>query len=481
MEYICSKSSLSGHIVVPGSKSHTIRCLLLAAMSDGECRIINPLPSADCLSAAHAIKAFGAEVDIGCEVDDFGKPLGIPATEWIVKGAGENFHLPSNTIDVGNSGSTLYFFTPVASVFEGKSIFTGDESICKRPVNHLLDALRQLGAFAQTTRKGIDAPPFEVIGPIKAGKVTTDGRLSQYISGLMMASTLLDGKLEIELTDPKETPYLTMTQIWLKSVGFDVEISPNFKKISAQGPHKIKAFEKIIPSDWEGVAFPLVAAILTKSDITIDGIDLSGSQGDDEIIEVLEALGVELNTDVVDDASTVGNLKIFGSKIKTLSINKDLIEKARKQRIKKTGKCSFYFADDELHINLSGWPDAVCAICVLASFVNGTIVLEDLGVCRQKETDRLKVMAEELKKFNVDITEKDDFLKVKGSSKNFDKIKESSVFVESYDDHRVAMSFACLGFALNKTKVIINNGQCCSVSFPEFFEKMQKIGAVVEK
>ena len=90
-------------------------------------------------------------------------------------------------------------------------------------------------------------------------------------------------------------------------------------------------------------------------------------------------------------------------------------------------------------------------------------------------------MAKELKKFNVDITEKDDFLKVKGDSKNFDKIKESSVFVESYDDHRVAMSFACLGFALNKTKVIINNGQCCSVSFPKFFEKMQKIGAVVEK
>ena len=225
MNISASRKKLSGNITVPGSKSHTIRALLLAALADGTSYIENPLPSADCLSAAHAITAFGAEIDIGCPVNKNGIPEGIPSNTWIVKGAGKNAHLPSCEIDVGNSGSTLYFFTPVAATFKGTSFFTGDSSICTRPVNHLLDSLRQLGCTAETTRKDVDAPPFSVTGPILPGSVVTDGRLSQYISGLMMASVLIDGTLNITLTDPKETPYLTMTNLWLASVGLPVSIS----------------------------------------------------------------------------------------------------------------------------------------------------------------------------------------------------------------------------------------------------------------
>ena len=115
MNYKSTKQNISGTIIVPGSKSHTIRALLLAALAEGVSHIKNPLPSADCLSAAHAIKAFGAQVDIGCPVDEKGLPCGTPADTWIVTGAGKNAHLPKCQIDVGNSGSTLYFFTPVAA------------------------------------------------------------------------------------------------------------------------------------------------------------------------------------------------------------------------------------------------------------------------------------------------------------------------------------------------------------------------------
>ena len=303
MNYKSTKQNISGTIIVPGSKSHTIRALLLAALAEGVSHIKNPLPSADCLSAAQAIKAFGAQVDIGCPVDEKGLPCGTPADTWIVTGAGKNAHLPNFQIDVGNSGSTLYFFTPVAATFPGKSSFTGDESICKRPVNHLLDALRQLGAEAKTDRDGVDAPPFTVTGPIKAGKVVTDGRLSQYISGLMMASLLIDGELDIQLTDPKEVPYLTMTQLWLKNVGVNVDISPDYKKIKTYGKKDIKAFDTIIPSDWEGVAFPLMAAILSGSDIVIDGIDTTGSQGDDAIVPLLQSLGADLSIEKTSETS----------------------------------------------------------------------------------------------------------------------------------------------------------------------------------
>ena len=462
MNYKSTKQNISGTIIVPGSKSHTIRALLLAALAEGVSHIKNPLPSADCLSAAHAIKAFGAQVDIGCPVDEKGLPCGTPADTWIVTGAGKNAHLPNFQIDVGNSGSTLYFFTPVAATFSGKSSFTGDESICKRPVNHLLDALRQLGAEAKTDRDGVDAPPFTVTGPIKAGKVVTDGRLSQYISGLMMASLLIDGELDIQLTDPKEVPYLTMTQLWLKNVGVNVDISPDYKKIKTYGKKDIKAFDTIIPSDWEGVAFPLMAAILSGSDIVIDGIDTTGSQGDDAIVPLLQSLGADLSIEKTSETS--GKLFVKGSNSQNLTT--------------KNGN----FKDDILRINIAGFPDAICALSALACFVDGTVILEDTEVCRKKETDRIKVMCSELSKLGANVV--DGLTLPKDDSFYGDQIiiygNKNALHggtVESYDDHRVAMSLACFGLGLENHEVVVKDGQCCSVSFPGFFEKMNQLGA----
>ena len=448
MNYKSTKQNISGTIIVPGSKSHTIRALLLAALAEGVSHIKNPLPSADCLSAAQAIKAFGAQVDIGCPVDEKGLPCGTPADTWIVTGAGKNAHLPNFQIDVGNSGSTLYFFTPVAATFPGKSSFTGDESICKRPVNHLLDALRQLGAEAKTDRDGVDAPPFTVTGPIKAGKVVTDGRLSQYISGLMMASLLIDGELDIQLTDPKEVPYLTMTQLWLKNVGVNVDISPDYKKIKTYGKKDIKAFDTIIPSDWEGVAFPLMAAILSGSD--------------DAIVPLLQSLGADLSIEKTSETS--GKLFVKGSNSQNLTT--------------KNGN----FKDDILRINIAGFPDAICALSALACFVDGTVILEDTEVCRKKETDRIKVMCSELSKLGANVV--DGLTLPKDDSFYGDQIiiygNKNALHggtVESYDDHRVAMSLACFGLGLENHEVVVKDGQCCSVSFPGFFEKMNKLGA----
>ena len=124
-------------IRVPGSKSHTIRALILAAMSEGSTKIFNPLKSADALSTAAAIKKIGAEVTFNDEQN-----------VWIVRGAGKNLHLPDTEIDVGNSGSLMYFLTPVLATLKGRCKVTGDESIQKRPVDHLIDALNQLGADA---------------------------------------------------------------------------------------------------------------------------------------------------------------------------------------------------------------------------------------------------------------------------------------------------------------------------------------------
>ncbi|MCQ2982851.1 MAG: 3-phosphoshikimate 1-carboxyvinyltransferase, partial [Treponemataceae bacterium] len=151
----------------------------------------------------------------------------------------------------------------------------------------------------------------------------------------------------------------------------------------------------------------------------------------------------------------------------------------------KTPKLAVKDPSGVLRVNISGFPDAVCALAVLAAFTDGTVVLDDTGVCRKKETDRIKVMQDELRKLGADVTdgltlsETDplygDCLVIHGSS---DISRLHGATVESYLDHRVAMSFACMGLGLPAGETItVKDAECCSVSFPGFFQVMNSIGA----
>ena len=444
MRITASNTSLSGHIQVPGSKSHTIRALILSAMADGVSHIYNPLPSADCLSTSKAIPLMGAGVDLSKDV-------------WTVKGAGKSLHLPDNVVDVGDSGSLLYFLSPIAATFDGWSVFTGDESIRKRPVYHVIDALKQMGAEAFTTKEGSRCCPMIIKGPVNSkNKVITEGSVSsQYISGLMMAALVMEGGLEIELTDPKETPYLTMTKEWLDRIGAECFISEDFKHISVKGKSDIKAFDTTIPSDWEGVAFPLMAGLITDSCITIDNVDVNGTQGDARIVDILKSVGADIRYDKQ-------NLVVRGGK----RLSTDNLK------------------DHELHVEISAFPDAICAVAGIACFIEGTTVIEDACVCRRKETDRLKVMNQNLTLLGAEVIEEDDRLIITGHSP-FNKdgsvntnFKLHGAEVESYNDHRVAMSMACLGLGLpSGEKITVKDAECCAVSFPDFYKLMNNINA----
>ncbi len=451
MKAIAKKSVLSGHITVPGSKSHTIRALILAAMADGTSHISNPLPSNDCLSTAAAVRKVGAEVDFGD--DGSGSPKAGGSSVWTVRGAGPGLHLPEGPIDVGNSGSLMYFLCPVLSTLQGECTFTGDESICRRPVNHLIDALCQFGAKGRSLKTGPDGspgttPPFTFCGPIDVNKkLVTEGALSQYISGFMMAASRLQGKLEMELTNPKETPYLTMTKLWLESVGVPVSISPDFKHITVTGPVPFKAFDRAVPSDWEGVAFPLIAALLSDSEIVIDNVDGSGSQGDDKIVEVLQSVGADIEWRRQEEQLVVRG----GKKLSTASL-----------------------PNGELVVEMSAFPDAICALAVAACFIEGKTIFTDIDICRKKETDRIKAMTSELTKLGAHIVDEGYRMVVYGDG----GASLHGGEVESYKDHRIVMSLACLGLGLAAgEEVTVKDAEWCSVTFPGFFEVMNKIGA----
>ncbi|MGN0730210.1 3-phosphoshikimate 1-carboxyvinyltransferase [Treponema sp.] len=458
MKIIAKNTILHGHIQVPGSKSHTIRALLLASLAEGTSFIRNPLPSADCLSTSRAVPLIGAKITL----DENSRKTG---QTWTVEGAGGKIHLPDNVVDVGNSGSLLYFMSPIAATFDGWSIFTGDESIRKRPVDHVTDALRQLGAQAFTAKEKSGTCPLLIKGPVKSGcTVKTGGELSQYISGMMMAATRMNGTLKIELSNPKETPYLFMTKKWLESCGVNARISDDYKHIEVDGPVKIRSFDTVIPSDWEAVAFPLIAALITDSEITVDNVDLGGTQGDSAIVDVLKSLGADIDLNTENSSLTVRGGKKAKDGIGRLSAE--------------------HLDNGELHVNLSGFPDAVCALAAVSCFVEGTVFIEDISVCRKKETDRIAVLKSELEKLGASVEEGSDFIAIHGHSPVLRDGSANPDFslhgaeVNSYLDHRVAMSLACLGLGLGAgQEVKVADAECCSVSFPEFFEAMNKIGA----
>lgn len=433
MNVISKKMSLSGSVSVPGSKSHTIRAGIFAALASGTSTIRNPLPSADCLSCLDVIAAFGAKVD---------KLPGV----WKVTAPEQGLSVPSRVVDVGDSGSVLYFMTPVAATLPGWTVITGDASICTRPVDGLLEALRTLGAEAFTTRLDSKAPPAVVKGPFLPGHVEMEGNLSQQVSGIMMAAPRLLGKTVIDLRNPKEKPFLLMTCRWLESVGIRVVYDESkLDHFEVTGPQAYASFDRTIPSDWEGVAFPLVAAIITGSALNIEHVDCTGSQGDEAIVGILQEMGADVELDLATET-----LVVNGS-----GKNRDPV---------RLSGGSF---------NCAGFPDAVPSLAVAACFAEGDTTLTDIGVCRLKETDRITLMREELAKLGASCDEGPDWLTIHGTA---GKGLHGGV-VDSHDDHRIAMALAVAGLAIEGNGVTVRDAECCAVSFPGFYDIMNGIGA----
>ncbi|MGI5854338.1 MAG: 3-phosphoshikimate 1-carboxyvinyltransferase [Bacillota bacterium] len=424
MKAHASPSTLEGRLSVPGSKSHTIRAVIISTLSEGRSVFTNPLPSQDCLSAVKVCSAYGARAEVGKD-------------QWTIEGVGRNLVVPSDIVDAGNSGTTFYFVAAMAALLDQWSVLSGDHQIRRRPVRALLRTLEALGATAFTTRRDVDAAPIVVRGPLKAGTVKTSGNFSQFISGPLLVSPMIEGTTRIEVENAKEKPYLQMTVDWMTQHGIKLDYdSKNYSYFEIKGPQKYSNVNARIPSDWESVAFPLVAAAVTDSKLTIDDLDLDGNQGDAAIVDVLQEMGANIQVDHAHNSLTVtGGSKLHG-----------------------------------ITVNCSDIPDALPILSVAACFAEGTTKLTGVEMVRAKETDRVAVMHQELAKMGAHIEETHDSMTIHGGH------QLTGAVVSSHDDHRVAMSLAVAGL-FAKGKTVVNDAQCVSVSFPGFFEIMNRVGA----
>lgn len=410
-------------ILVPASKSHTIRALLVASFARGVSRILNPLDSQDTASCLNACRLFGAGITEG-------KTSGGERI-LIVEGNSGRPGTPSLPVDVGNSGTTLYFAAALAALAEGEVSFTGDRQICSRPSANLLRSLEELGAKVRCETGG--RAPFTVAGPLRGGKTSVECPTSQYLSALLLAAPLIsspEGGTFTEIDAPVlyEEPYVEMTLRWLDDQGIRME-RQGLRHFVIPGGQSYHAFEKAVPGDFSSATFFFCAAAVSGGPVTLRGLDMGDSQGDKAIVSILKSMGCTVKT-------AGANITLTGAPLKGRDIDMNAI------------------------------PDALPALAVTACFAEGKTRLLNVPQARLKETDRIAVMAGELSKMGARIRELPDGLEIEGGA------GLRGCRVDGHADHRVVMALAVAALAA-RGDTEIETAEAASVTFPGFFDLLE--------
>ena len=419
---IVRKSQLSGACTLPASKSQTMRALLFAMLADGTSIIKNALPSPDTDAMIQACRQFGALIT---RTDN----------QLTVVGTAGNVKTPTKVIHAGNSGQVLRFMACIAGLQPGKVDITGDHSIChSRPVKPLLSALKQLGLRTQSIHNN-DRPPICIQGSYLNNHAVLDGSDSQPISGLLMAAAFRDQvTTHLEVFNAGETPWVMLTLDWLQRMSINVQHA-DFKQYTITGKKTVPAFTYTVPSDLSAMAFPLIAALITQSTLTLNRIDLKDPQGDKAILDIVQRMGAQLTIDTHQQTLTVYPSPALRG----------------------------------ITVDINHCIDTLPILSVLACFSQGTTHITGATVARFKESNRLEAMHAELSKLGADITLTEDGLIIRPAT-----LRAASV--TSHTDHRVAMACAVAGLALPEPSVI-QDTDCIAKSFPGFESCFQQIHA----
>ncbi|MBN1244669.1 3-phosphoshikimate 1-carboxyvinyltransferase [Candidatus Bathyarchaeota archaeon] len=416
---------LKGEVCAPPSKAYTQRMLIAAALAHGTSKISGPLVSDDTAAALRAVRALGAKVKVAedCWTVEGTQPL---------KGAKE-------PIDCGESGATLRFMIPVAALAPEPSVFVFGESLERRPIEPLLQSLKQLGADAQPQRLGSKAAIRVQGGGISGGKTIMQGDVSsQFISGLMFACPMARADTEITLTTPLESKgYVKMTQAVLAEHGIKISLSEGFDCLRIPANQTYKPCDHRVPGDFSSAAFLLAAAAVTRSSVSVKNLDYETVQGDKAVLGILKRMGVngKVCPDHVEIEGTGGLLRA-------------------------------------VDVDARDIPDLVPVCAVLACYAKGTSKIHDAHRLRYKESDRLLSLYLELKKMGAQIAMDEGSLTVKGPCALHGAV------VDPHNDHRIAMACAVAALGANG-ETRIQNAECVRKSYPRFFHALRALGVDV--
>jgi 3-phosphoshikimate 1-carboxyvinyltransferase len=414
MERCVEPSQVKGQIKAPASKSMTQRAIAAALLADGQSIIFNPSYCDDSLAAMSIACGLGARVEPH------------PA-ELKIHGSGI---LKEQKLNCGESGLAIRMFSPIASLYPAEITMVGANSLKKRPMFMIEDALNQLGVKCTSTDGFL---PLTIQGPIKGGYCEIDGSVSsQLLTGLLMALPLAVKDSEIKVSNLKSKPYIDMTIEILRSFGITVQ-STGYDIFKIPGNQKYIPHNYTVESDWSGGAFLLVAGAI-NGQLNVQGLRTDSLQSDMAILKALEKAGARMKIAEDQIAISKSELKAF-------------------------------------EFDATESPDLFPPLVALASYSKGVSIIKGVSRLIYKESDRAAALKEEFGKMNINIEIIDDLMRVTGG-------QPGGARVESHDDHRISMAVAVAALGA-KSKVNIRDSQCVAKSYPGFFDDIKHLGAIV--
>ncbi len=404
-------------IQVPGSKSYTHRTLIAAALSNGVCGVDNPLRSEDTLLTLHALEQMGIAID-----DQPGRV--------VVHGRNGHFDTVARPIDFRNSGTSMRLFGALVVLGQGPYTLTGTRRMCERPMQALLNSLVQLGVPAHSLKSNGCPPVIIVGGQCSGGHTTIDCSISsQYLSALLLIAPCLARGLTVDVIQgPVSKPYIDMTVDIMNAFGVDLH-RDGYTRFEVPGGQAYRAGDYAVEPDASNAGYFWAAAAVTGSRVKVGDLSMTSRQGDVGLVNVFEQMGCRVDHEADGIAVTGADLAA-------------------------------------VDVDMGHMPDVVPTLAVVAAFAKGTTIIRNVAHLRAKECDRLAAVAAELAKMGIETRALDNELHVVGGQPN-------GAEIATYDDHRMAMSFAVAG--LKTPGVHIQNPGCVAKSFPNYWDIFEQL------
>lgn len=413
-------SDLNAKVRVPGSKSLTNRALIVAALAEGKSLLTGALDSIDTQVLIRALNEVGIPTTHN------------PAKATIeVQGQAGAIPVSQASLDLSNSGTSLRFLTAMLALGNGKYRLDGSARMRERPIADLLNALNRIGAIARS-ESGNGCPPVILDAEgLDGGFVGVRGDVSsQFLSGLLMALPYARNASEIEVDGVLVSiPYVQMTIEVMKSFGVRVENRKNKRFVVRPGQYMARNYE--IEPDASAASYFFALAAITGGKVCVEGLGSRSMQGDMDFVQVLSHMGCHL--EMTDHRTTVSGGPLRG-----------------------------------VDVDMNAISDTVMTLAVVALFADSPTRIRNVAHIRHKETDRIAAVANELRKLGADVVEHYDGLTIiPPANANFRPAE-----IHTYDDHRMAMSFALAGLKISGVEIL--DPKCVNKTYPRYWDDLNQ-------
>ena len=411
--------NLSAEVSIPGSKSYTQRALIIASVAWGKSFLRNHLISEDVTFLIEGLRSLGA---------------GIVTTDEdiIISGTGGKISNPGKEIYLGNNGTAMRFLTGLVSIGKGEFALTGDGRLCERPIKPLLDALETLSVDARSRNNDGRPPVIINANGIQGGEVIfTNIESSQYLSSMLICAPFAERNTEIRLRGSAVSlPYVNMTIEMMEKFGVEV-ITENPDHYIVKNNQRYAGRRHMVEGDVSNASYFFLASALCKGRVRVLNINPSTLQGDIGLLDIMERLGCS----VIRGDNWV---EVTGGEMN----------------------------GGEYIFDMKNMPDVAPTLAVLAAMRPGRTIIKGVAHLRLKESNRIAALVNELTRTGVMAEERDDGLIINGGHPH-------AAEIETYNDHRIAMSFATLGLAVPGIK--IKDRDCVNKSFPGFWNELERL------